>query len=170
MSPLEQPRKFFVDRSLGRVAVPRLLREAGWDLITLAEHYGVPQDETIEDTRWIEDSAKLGWAVLMKDKRIRYRRKQRLPPSSSIRPAVSSSPAAISPPPPTPNASSPTSRPSSPPPTLLAPSYTPSTPTGWSACIPHITDTRARCALLPLILTGSGMLRHRIHRSTLYTR
>ncbi|MFG1948110.1 hypothetical protein [Nonomuraea sp. NPDC048826] len=50
-----------------------MLREAGWDLITLAEHYGVHQDETIEDTRWIEDSAKLGWAVLMKDKRIRYR-------------------------------------------------------------------------------------------------
>ncbi|GGP03536.1 hypothetical protein LDL08_10835 [Nonomuraea glycinis] len=73
MSPPEQPRRFFVDRSLGRVAVPKLLREAGWDLITLAEHYGVPQDETIEDTRWIEDSAKLGWAVLMKDKRIRYR-------------------------------------------------------------------------------------------------
>ncbi|GII64394.1 putative ribonuclease VapC45 [Sphaerisporangium krabiense] len=74
MSPLEQPRKFFIDRSLGRVAVPRLLRAAGWELITLAEHYGVPADEQVEDTRWIEDTAKLGWAVLMKDKRIRYRR------------------------------------------------------------------------------------------------
>ncbi|MEO3854253.1 hypothetical protein [Acrocarpospora sp. B8E8] len=73
MSPPEQQPKFFVDRSLGRVAVPGLLRAAGWDLITLAEHYGVPEDEKVEDTRWIEDSAKLGWAVLMKDKRIRYR-------------------------------------------------------------------------------------------------
>ncbi|WP_214109626.1 hypothetical protein [Acrocarpospora catenulata] len=73
MSPPEPPRKFFIDRSLGRVAIPKMLRDAGWDLITLAEHYGVPHDETVEDTRWIEDSAKLGWAVLMKDKRIRYR-------------------------------------------------------------------------------------------------
>ncbi|GGL46365.1 PIN-like domain-containing protein [Planomonospora parontospora] len=73
MSPPEQPRKFFVDRSLGRVAVPGLLRAAGWDLITLAEHYGVPEDEQVSDTRWIEDSAKRGWVVLMKDKRIRYR-------------------------------------------------------------------------------------------------
>jgi uncharacterized protein with PIN domain len=73
VSPPEQPRKFFVDRNLGRVAVPNLLRAAGWELITLAEHYGVPEDEQVTDTRLIEDSAKLGWAVLMKDKRIRYR-------------------------------------------------------------------------------------------------
>jgi hypothetical protein len=49
----EQPPKFFVDRSLGRIAVPA--------------------DQEIKDTRWIEDSAKLGWPVLMKDKRIRHR-------------------------------------------------------------------------------------------------
>ncbi|GAA0439077.1 putative ribonuclease VapC45 [Acrocarpospora corrugata] len=73
MSRPAQPHRFFIDRSLGRVAVPGLLRAAGWDLITLAEHYGVPENETVEDTRWIEDSAKLGWPVLMKDKRIRYR-------------------------------------------------------------------------------------------------
>jgi hypothetical protein len=42
-------------------------------LITLAEHYGVPADEQVEDTRWIKDTAEQGWAVLMKDKRIRYR-------------------------------------------------------------------------------------------------
>ncbi|MFI6900717.1 hypothetical protein ACIBKY_05630 [Nonomuraea sp. NPDC050394] len=73
MSPPEQPRKFFVDRSLGRVAVPGLLRAAGRDLITLAEHYGVPEDEGVADACWIEESARRGWAVLMKDKRIRYR-------------------------------------------------------------------------------------------------
>lgn len=43
MSPPEQPRRFFVDRSLGRIAAPKLLREAGRALITLAEHYGVPR-------------------------------------------------------------------------------------------------------------------------------
>ncbi|GAA0336620.1 hypothetical protein NE235_25035 [Actinoallomurus spadix] len=74
MSQHEQPLKFFVDRSLGRVAVPRLLRVAGWNIITLAEHYGVPQDEQVADVEWIEQTAKLGWPVLMKDKKIRYRR------------------------------------------------------------------------------------------------
>jgi hypothetical protein len=31
----------FIDRSLGRIAVPQLLRAGGVGLITLAEHYGV---------------------------------------------------------------------------------------------------------------------------------
>lgn len=39
------PPLFFVDRSLGRVRVPALLRQADWSLVTLSEHYGVPQDE-----------------------------------------------------------------------------------------------------------------------------
>lgn len=48
-TPEPQP-KFFLDRSLGRVAVPALLRAAGWNLVTLAEHYGVPNDEQVADT------------------------------------------------------------------------------------------------------------------------
>jgi PIN like domain len=71
-TPEPQP-KFFLDRSLGRVAVPMLLRAAGWNLVTLAEHYGVPQDEQVADTKWIQDAATFGWPILMKDKRIRYR-------------------------------------------------------------------------------------------------
>jgi hypothetical protein len=71
--PEQQP-KFFLDRSLGRVAVPSLLRGAGWDLVTLAEHYGVPDDERVLDSQWIQDAAEHGWPVLMKDKRVRYRR------------------------------------------------------------------------------------------------
>lgn len=39
----------FLDRSLGRIAVPRLLREVGLRLVTLAEHYGIPEDETITE-------------------------------------------------------------------------------------------------------------------------
>lgn len=74
MSPSDQPPRFFVDRSLGRIAVPRLLRDAGWDLITLAEHYGVPEDERVADVDWIEEAANQGWPVLMKDKKIRHRR------------------------------------------------------------------------------------------------
>lgn len=50
MSGPEQPPKFFLDRSLGRKAVPELLRANGWDLVTLAEHYGVPADQDVADT------------------------------------------------------------------------------------------------------------------------
>lgn len=74
MSIPEPPPKFFLDRSLGRVAVPALLRAAGWDLVTLAEHYGVPEDERVADPEWIREAAVRGWPILMKDKRIRYRR------------------------------------------------------------------------------------------------
>jgi uncharacterized protein with PIN domain len=69
----DQPPRFFVDRSLGRILVPRLLRTAGWDLITLAEHYGMPADENVRDVEWIEEAARQGWPVLMKDKKIRHR-------------------------------------------------------------------------------------------------
>lgn len=69
----QQPPKFFLDRSLGRKAVPGALRAAGWDVVTLAEHYGVPADEQVADVNWIEEAAGQGWPILMKDKRIRHR-------------------------------------------------------------------------------------------------
>lgn len=74
MSQLGPLPKFFLDRSLGRRAVPDALRTAGWDVITLAEHYGMPADEQVADTEWIEEAAGRGWPILMKDKRIRHRR------------------------------------------------------------------------------------------------
>ena len=40
----------FVDRSLGRIRVPELLRNAGLRLVTLAEHYGMPADESLRMT------------------------------------------------------------------------------------------------------------------------
>lgn len=45
----------------------------GWDLVTLAEHYGMPYDQTVVDTDWIKEAAAHGWPVLMKDKQIRHR-------------------------------------------------------------------------------------------------
>jgi hypothetical protein len=63
----------FLDRSLGRRQVPALLREAGLRLHTLAEVYGVPADEDVADTAWLELAGHRGWPVLMKDERIRYR-------------------------------------------------------------------------------------------------
>lgn len=74
MSSPEQPLRFFIDRSLGRKAVPEALRANGWQLITLAEHYGMPADERVADTEWIQEASRRGWAILMKDKRIRHRR------------------------------------------------------------------------------------------------
>ena len=67
----------FCDRSLGRIRVPNLLRAAGLRLTTLSEHYGVPDDAHVSDEEWLELAGSRGWAVLMKDKRIRYRRHER---------------------------------------------------------------------------------------------
>jgi hypothetical protein len=71
--PRDRQPRFFIDRSLGRMAVPTALRDDGWDVVTLAEHYGMPRDEEVADTEWIADAALRGWPVLMKDKRIRHR-------------------------------------------------------------------------------------------------
>ncbi len=63
----------FVDRSLGGKQVPARLRAEGLRLRTLAEVYGRPQDEDVLDVEWLELAGQNGWAVLMKDDRIRYR-------------------------------------------------------------------------------------------------
>jgi len=68
---------FFVDRSLGRVRDPSLLRAADWSLVTLSEHYGVPQDEAVVDVEWLQLAGLEGWPVLMKDERIKYRTAER---------------------------------------------------------------------------------------------
>jgi len=61
----------FLNRSLGRIQVPQLLRAQGLSLLTLAEHYGIPQDEQIDDPTWLAEAGRQGWVVLMKDGRIR---------------------------------------------------------------------------------------------------
>lgn len=53
--------------------MPAALRDNGRDVVTLAEHYGMPRDEEVADTEWIADAASRDWPVLMKDKRIRHR-------------------------------------------------------------------------------------------------
>ena len=67
----------FLDRSLGRVAVPRLPRASGLRLVTLAEHYGVPRDETVDDVEWLGLAGRHGWVVFMKDKAIRRNPRER---------------------------------------------------------------------------------------------
>src|SRR2546428_8615741 len=62
----------FLDRSLGRVRVPSLLRAAGLRLVTLSERYGVPADERIPDHWWLGEAGARGEAAPMKAPRIRY--------------------------------------------------------------------------------------------------
>lgn len=57
--------------------MPGLLRAAGWSITTLAEHYGIPDDERVDDVTWLLLAGGEGWAVLMKDDRIRYRPAER---------------------------------------------------------------------------------------------
>ena len=63
----------FLDRSLGRLQVPDLLRAAGLRVVTLADHYGIPQDEAIPDEEWLALTGRRGWVAFTKDGRIRTR-------------------------------------------------------------------------------------------------
>lgn len=74
--PAELP-ELFLDRSLGRIKVPQLLRGAGLKLITLAEYYGIPEDEDIPDEEWLELASLQKRVVFMKDTRIRYNPRER---------------------------------------------------------------------------------------------
>lgn len=62
----------FIDRSLGRLTVPRLLRAQGLRITTLAERYGMPDDERVSDVTWLADAGGRGEAVLMKDERVAH--------------------------------------------------------------------------------------------------
>ena len=69
--------ELFLDRSLGRIKVPQLLRDEGLRLVTLAEHYGMPNDEEIPDEEWLRLASSQNRIVFMKDKRIRYNPRER---------------------------------------------------------------------------------------------
>jgi hypothetical protein len=71
--PRSGPPRFFLDRNLGRYAVPRGLRAGGVDVVTLAERYGIPRDERITDVHWMREAAERGEAVVMCDDAIRKR-------------------------------------------------------------------------------------------------
>jgi hypothetical protein len=60
---------FFVDRSLGKIDVPKALRSAGYRCERHDDHW--PQ--TTEDSVWLAGVATRKWVVLTKDERIRYR-------------------------------------------------------------------------------------------------
>lgn len=65
------PPEFFVDRNLGRRTVEELTA-AGWRLHRIADEY--PNDAAeVPDEEWIAEGCRRGWALLTKDKMIRYR-------------------------------------------------------------------------------------------------
>jgi len=70
--------ELFLDRSLGRIQVPALLRAAGLRLVTLAERYGIHADEGIPDEQWLADAGQRREVVLMKDTRVRYNAPEKL--------------------------------------------------------------------------------------------
>jgi PIN like domain len=59
--------RFFLDRGLGSLIVPRALRQAGWTVETMDERYGAEQSQGIQDTRWIEEATLAGDVLLCKD-------------------------------------------------------------------------------------------------------
>jgi hypothetical protein len=70
MSSAGQP-EFFLDRSLGKTTASKL-REAGYVVHLIADHYPNDADE-VPDEHWIAEGSARGWVLLTKDKRIRYR-------------------------------------------------------------------------------------------------
>lgn len=65
--------RFLLDRSVGgRVLVARL-REAGWDVRTLAEEYGDARAQQMKDEEWIAAGTEAGFLLLAKDHRVAVR-------------------------------------------------------------------------------------------------
>ena len=63
---------FFVDRSLGRMAVPDALRQAGETVVVHDERFA----QNAPDEEWLAQAGAEGWIVLSADKRIRYRQNE----------------------------------------------------------------------------------------------
>jgi hypothetical protein len=61
----------FLDRSLGAVRVPALLRAAGMSVTTMREHYGEARAQTVSDHEWIALTAERNWLGFHKDASIR---------------------------------------------------------------------------------------------------
>jgi hypothetical protein len=76
--PSGSPPEFFIDRSLGRHIVPDALRAAGATVHTMADVYGERIGQGLSDEEWLRHAGQQGWAVLMKDAKVRHRPAQRL--------------------------------------------------------------------------------------------
>jgi hypothetical protein len=64
-----------LDRSLGSIAAPALLRAAGLRVHTLVDVYGAAG--AVEDAEWLGYAGQRGWPVVLKDQHIRRRAVER---------------------------------------------------------------------------------------------
>jgi hypothetical protein len=71
------PPEFFVDRSLGRYAVPDAVRAVGYEVHTLASVYGEQEGQSVDDVTWLREAGRRNWVVLLKDDRVRRRPAER---------------------------------------------------------------------------------------------
>ena len=67
----------FVDRSLGSLVLPRLLRAAGVGLTTMREHYGEEVAQRVDDVEWLIEIVEQGWIGFAKDGAIRRNEAER---------------------------------------------------------------------------------------------
>lgn len=63
------PTVFFIDRSLGNIEIAAALRQAGEIAEIHDDHFPIDA----KDEEWLQSVGELGWIVLTKDKKIRYR-------------------------------------------------------------------------------------------------
>ncbi len=70
------PPRFLIDRNLGTKVLPRALRDAGWQVSTLANEFGEARAQRATDEEWLQYAGERDFAILMKDKRIRYRQSE----------------------------------------------------------------------------------------------
>ncbi|WP_239395270.1 hypothetical protein, partial [Frankia sp. CiP3] len=54
--------------------VPEALRAAGFDVVTMQDHYGPAKAERLADEDWIPDVTQVGMTVFTKDSRMRFNR------------------------------------------------------------------------------------------------
>lgn len=65
--------RFFLDRGMGSRIVPLGLREAGWQVVTMDERYGVVDSQSIQDVEWIADASARDELIIAKDRAIAKR-------------------------------------------------------------------------------------------------
>jgi hypothetical protein len=65
--------RFLLDRSLGQRVLVARLRDAGWDVRTLAEEFGDARAQRMRDEEWIGAGASAGYFLVAKDHRIATR-------------------------------------------------------------------------------------------------
>ncbi|MWV59337.1 DUF5615 family PIN-like protein [Rathayibacter sp. VKM Ac-2754] len=65
--------RLLLDRSLGQRKLVARLREAGWDVTTLAEYFGDERAQSMPDEEWIGEGTRAGFVLLAKDHMIAAR-------------------------------------------------------------------------------------------------